>query len=66
MSGSSTFFLIFPVKKVSKIIKGKIGRCLTSFLTKEAIMRISYARASTQDQNFDLQKDALKRPAAQW
>jgi hypothetical protein len=41
MSGSSTFFLIFLVKKVSKIIKGKIGRCLTSFLTKEAIMRIS-------------------------
>jgi len=61
-SGRSTFFLPFLVKKVSKIIKGKILGSLTGFLTgKTAFMRIGYARVSMQEQNLNLQKDALKK-----
>jgi hypothetical protein len=53
--------LAFLVKKVSKIIRGKIQRSITDFLTKRALMQIGSARISTQYQNLDLQKDALKR-----
>jgi len=61
-SGRSTFSLTFLVKKVSKIIKGKMRGSLTGFLTgKTAFMWIRYARVSTQEQNLNLQKDALKK-----
>jgi hypothetical protein len=57
------FSLTFVVKTVSKIIKGKIQRSLTSFLTERAVMRSGYAKVSTQDQNLNLQRDALKKAA---
>jgi DNA invertase Pin-like site-specific DNA recombinase len=55
------FSLLSSVKKVSKRIKVNLRRLRTAFLTIWQYMRIGYARASTQEQNLDLQKDALRR-----
>jgi hypothetical protein len=67
--GGGVFSLPGGVKKGSKGIKGRKSCPGTGFLTTRGLavseggtdMRIGYARASTYDQNLDLQKDALQR-----
>jgi DNA invertase Pin-like site-specific DNA recombinase len=49
----------FQVKKVVQSFRFRIYFSFTSFLTRKIQMQIGYARVSSDDQNLDLQNDAL-------